>query len=95
MTIRVDDVEFEVLESMAKDLGVSKSEVWRRLLVTVAVLYSDNLLLRDALQNVRELEGVHRVLQEQNVTLSLSAALKSIPELGHVLNRRGGIFASV
>ena len=92
MTVRVDDVEKEVVESLANDLGVSVSEVWRRLLVTVAVLYSDNLLLRDALREIKELEGVHRVLKRDNVNIILSDALKSIPELGHVLDRRGGIY---
>ncbi|MFQ6077434.1 MAG: ribbon-helix-helix protein, CopG family [Candidatus Bathyarchaeia archaeon] len=92
MTVRVDDTELEIIESMAKDLGVSRSEVWRRLLVTVAVLYSNNLPLKDSLRNVKELEGVHQVLKNQNVTMTLSDALKSIPELGHVLSRRGGLY---
>jgi antitoxin component of RelBE/YafQ-DinJ toxin-antitoxin module len=90
MTVRVDDVEKEIVESMASDLGVSVSEVWRRLLVTVAVLYSNNLLLSDALREIKELEGVHRVLKNGGVSITLSDALKSIPELGHILNRRGG-----
>jgi len=92
MTVRVDDAEKEIIESMAADLGVSRSEVWRRLLVTVAVLYSDNLPFKDALRNMKELEGIHKVLEEQNVTLTLSDALKSVPELGHILNRKGGVW---
>jgi len=92
MTVRVDDVEREVIESLARDLGVSRSEVWRRLLVTVAVIYSENLPLKDALRDIKELEGVHRILKRKKINITLSDALKSIPELGHVLNRRGGIY---
>jgi hypothetical protein len=87
MTIRVDDIEKEIIESLAKDLGVSVSEVWRRLLVTVTVLYSDNLLLKDALREIKELEGVHRVLKQENINITLSDALKSLPELAHIVSR--------
>jgi len=91
MTVRVDDVEREVIESLAKDLGVSRSEVWRRLLVTVAVIYSESLSLKDALRDIKDLEGVHRVLKNEGVDIALSDALKSIPELGHLLSRRGRV----
>jgi len=87
ITIRLDDVEKEALESLRKDMGVSMSELWRRLLVTVKVLYADNLPLTKALrEDTDELKKIHRILRKSNMTLS--DALKPIPKLIAVVSER-------
>ena len=78
-TIRLSDEELEAVNSLAKRMGISQSELWRRLLITVKVLYDGKLKLRDALKEDGELKGVHKILKRSDLTLA--RALKPIPEI--------------
>jgi len=86
-TIRLSDVEKEIIENFAKDLGVSRSEVWRRMLTHLWVLYQEDLTLDEALRDVDELSKVHEVLKGLNIPLY--KALKTVPELIEVLRKKG------
>jgi len=76
-TLRISPIEDSIITDLAKKLEVSKAEVWRRLLWTVRVLFSDYLLLERALKARNFPEGV-----------TLADALKSIPELMDEMLRR-------
>ena len=78
MTIRVDKHDYDDITELAEALGISKSEVWRRLLATVRILYSDYITLREALS-----QDVEKVLDKP-----LSSALKSLPELAEVVKTK-------
>jgi len=43
ISVRVSEIEYKMLKDASKELGVSISEVIRRLLWTVVILYSDLL----------------------------------------------------
>jgi len=86
-TIRLSDEEREVIETFAKELGVSRSEVWRRMLTHLWMLYQEDLSLDDALKDIDELAGVHKILKGTN--MPLYKALKSVPELVELLRRKG------
>ena len=78
-TIRLNDDELEAVESLANRLGISQSELWRRLLITVKVLYDSKLKLRDALKEDEELKNIREILKRSDLTLA--RALKPIPEI--------------
>lgn len=86
-TIRLSDAEREIIENFARELGVSRSEVWRRMLTHLWVLYQEDLTLDEALRNTDELAEVHEVLKGTNIPLY--KALKSVPELIEILRRKG------
>jgi len=86
-TIRLSDAEREIIENFARELGVSRSEVWRRMLTHLWVLYQEDLTLDEALTNTDELAKVHEVLKGTNIPLY--KALKSVPELIEILRRKG------
>jgi len=71
MTIRVSDIEYDMICELSKELGVSKAEVWRRLLWTVRVLYSSYLPVNRAFKSVPDSGG----------RITLADALKPIPVL--------------
>ena len=86
-TIRLSDEEREIIENFARELDVSKSEVWRRMLAHLWILYQEELSLDDALKDTDELVRVHEVLKGTNIPLY--KALKSVPELVEILRRKG------
>jgi len=86
-TIRLDDAEREVIQGFARELGVSRSEVWRRILVHMWILYQEDLSLKEALRESDELQPVHNILK--GINMPLYKALKSVPELVEVLRRKG------
>jgi len=67
--IRLSDVEYEGICKAAEELGISKSEVFRRLYWTVRVLFSDKLKLKNAL------------IEQTHPEEPLSYALRNIQEL--------------
>jgi hypothetical protein len=87
-TIRLSDEEREVVENFAKDLGISRSEVWRRMLTHLWILYQEELSLDEALKDTAELVRVHEVLRT-GTNIPLYKALKSVPELVEILRRKG------
>lgn len=50
-TFRVTKLEKQLIQSMSSKMKCSNSEVWRAILNTVAVLYNDNLTLKDAIDD--------------------------------------------
>lgn len=86
-TIRLSDAEHEIIGNFAKELGISRSEVWRRMLTHLWVLYQEDLTLDEALKDTDELAGVHKVLK--GVNMPLYKALKSVPELIELMKRKG------
>lgn len=71
LTVRLNDIEFDGVSEVAKKLGISKSEVVRRLFWTVRVLFSDKLTLKEVLLNIDDVD----------CDKPLSATLRNIPEL--------------
>jgi len=65
--VRFTEVEYRIISNLAKQMGISKSEVIRRLIWTVRVLFSPHLPLKKALMKTRG--------------TSLVDALRPIPEL--------------
>lgn len=74
-TIRLNRTEHEMIEEIAKELDVSKSEVWRRLFWTVRTIFSSYLPAQEALSDVE--------LDEHEP--SLADMLKPVPELMDVV----------
>lgn len=71
LTVRLNDIEFDGVSEVAEKLGISKSEVVRRLFWTVRVLFSDKLTLKEVLLNIDDVD----------CDKPLSATLRNIPEL--------------
>lgn len=88
-TIRLSDAEYETIGNIAKDLGISRSEVWRKMLTHLWILYQDELSLNEALKDTKELTKVHEILKSANASLPLYKALKSVPELIEIMRRKG------
>lgn len=84
---RISDAERAEIERMAREWGVSRSSVWRKLLMTVKVLYDSDLMLSDALKiDDRTLE-VHQLLA-QGHDLPLHQAIRPIPNLIKILEAK-------
>jgi len=71
LTVRLNDIEFNGISEVSEKMGISKSEVVRRMFWTVRVLFSDKVLLKEALLNIDDIDS----------DMPLSAALRNIPEL--------------
>jgi len=71
LTVRLNDIEFNGISEVSKKMGISKSEVVRRMFWTVRVLFSDKVILKEALLNIDDIDS----------DKPLSAALRNIPEL--------------
>ena len=69
--IRLDDIEYESITQLSKDINISKAEVIRRMFWTVRVLFSNNISLKELIKDVDKIDG----------SLPLADALKNIPEL--------------
>jgi len=87
VNFRVSDDQYSEIERLAEQMGVSRSEVWRRLLLTVRVLYSPDLTLADVLRNNEKTEKIHELLA-QGYDLPLHEALRSIPELIEIIKAK-------
>jgi len=87
VNFRISDSQYLEIERLAEQMGVSHSEVWRRLLLTVHVLYSPDLTLSDVLRSNEETEKIHELLA-QGYDLPLHEALKSIPELVEIIKAK-------
>ena len=73
VSFKVDDIELQIIEDIAKELGVPRGEAIRRALWVYRILYSEDLTVRDALYDTFDPDG------------PLSKALKPIPELAYLL----------
>lgn len=80
VTIKVDDYELEAMDFYAKQIKTSRAELVRSLLFMMDTLYSEDLMLKDAVRpdKVRIAEGGN---------LKLYEALKPIPALMHEIRR--------
>ena len=87
LAIRVSDEELAHVRSMSKDWGVSQSEVWRRLLLTVRVLFSTELMLSDVLKINDRTFGIQQLLARGH-DLPMHVAMRSIPELIRILEAK-------
>jgi len=87
VNFRISDEQHSEIERLAEQMGVSRSEVWRRLLLTVRVLYSPDLTLADVLRNNEKTEEIHELLA-QGHDLPLHEALRSIPELVKIIKAK-------
>jgi len=87
VNFRISDDQYSEIERLAEQMGVSRSEVWRRLLLTVRVLYSPDLTLSDVLRNNEETEKIHELLARGH-DLPLHEALRSIPELIEIIKAK-------
>lgn len=75
MTVRFSEDEYKDIENASEELGVSKSEIIRRFYLTIRVLFSDNLTLRDVILDLDNIDGEKR----------FSTALRNIPELLNIM----------
>lgn len=86
VNFRISETEKRQIEQIAKDLGVTKSSVWRLLLATIRILYSD-LMLSDVLVVNKYTMKLHKLLQ-QGYDTPLSDAMRPIPELEKILKAK-------
>ena len=75
MTVRFSEDQYKDIEKASDELGVSKGEIIRRFYLTIRVLFSDNLTLRDVLLDLDNIDGEKR----------FSTALRNIPELINIM----------
>jgi len=87
VNFRVDENEWREIERMARQWGCPHSEVWRRLLYTVRVIYSPDLMLSDVLQVNDETIEIHKLLARGR-DMPLHRAMRSIPELARILRAK-------
>lgn len=73
--VRLDDIEYESISKLSKDINISKAEVIRRMYWTVRVLFSNQISLNELMKNVDEING----------NLPLADALRNIPELINIM----------
>ena len=83
---RVSDAELAEVERIAKQWGTPRSEVWRRLLMTVKVIYDEELTLRDALQVNKKTFKLHKFLEKGDIPLY--EAIRPVPELIRILDAK-------
>jgi len=69
--VRFNEAEYDIISELAKEMGISKSEVIRRFIWTVRILFSSYLPLKEALIKARG--------------TTLADALKPIPELMSII----------
>jgi hypothetical protein len=84
---RVSDDEHREIARMAKEWGVPRSEVWRRLLLTVRVLYDSDLMLSDVLKIDDKTFEIHQLLAEGH-DLPLHEAMRPVPQLADILRAK-------
>jgi len=77
--IVVDDGMNKYIDDLCHALGLTRSEVWRRMAVTVRTLYSDNLKFVDAIRDDADMAPIHKALEGSNK--SLVEALKPMSGL--------------
>jgi len=73
ITFKVDPYELQIIKDIAEANKVSIGEAIRRALWVFRILYSDDLLLKDAL------------VSNLDLNKPLYCALKPIPELSHII----------
>lgn len=76
--VRFDDIEYDSIVKLSKDIGISKAEVIRRMFWTVRVLFSNQISLKDFMKNVDDIDG----------NMPLADALKNIPELINIIIKK-------
>lgn len=72
ITFKVDEYEMMIVDELSKEFKEDRSEVVRRALWTIRILYDPALCLKDA-------------LIEQDLDKPLCDVLKPLPELAHQL----------
>lgn len=87
VNFRVSDVELAEIRRIAERWGVPHSEVWRRLLTTVKVLYNSDLTLSDALKPDERTLKIMKFLEKIGDP-PLYKVMKSIPELIRILDAK-------
>lgn len=87
LTVRLNDSELASVKKLAGDLESPIAEVWRRLLLTVRVLYDSELMLSDALRPSKRTAKIFRLLKRDG-DIPLYQAIKRIPELLDLLKAK-------
>jgi len=77
ITVRLNDYEYDTISSIAEEMGCSKSEIIRRLIYTVSILYSELLPVEKAL-TIPVIGGEGK---------SLSSVLKPLSQLREIINK--------
>lgn len=81
---RITEDEREQVKRWSKDMGVTSTEVWRRLLLTIRVLYDSNMTLSDALRINKKTIKIYQLLSDEG-DVPLYMAIKPIPEMIDIL----------
>lgn len=87
MNFRVSDAEFAEIRRIAEHWGVPHSEVWRRLLATVKVIYDSDLTLCDALKPDKRTAKIASLLAKIGDP-PLYEVMRPIPELIKILDAK-------
>lgn len=87
VNFRVSDAELAEIGRIAEHWGVPQSEVWRRLLTTVKVLYDSELTLSDALKPDKRTKKIMELLEKIGDP-PLYEVMKPIPELIRILDAK-------
>lgn len=87
MNFRVSEAELSEIKRISEQWGTPCSEVWRRLLTTVKVLYDSDLTLSDALAPSR---WSFRLVKQINKLgdKPLHEVMRPIPELIKILDAK-------
>lgn len=73
VTFKVDDYEMQIIRDIMESNDIQMGEAIRRALWVYRVLYANNLKFKDAIR------------EDANLDEPLATALKSIPELSHII----------
>lgn len=84
---RISGAERAEIVRMAKQWSVPRSEVWRRLLMTVRVLFDSDLLLSDSLRIDDKTFEIQQLLARGH-DLPLHEAMRPIPQLVDILRAK-------
>lgn len=89
---RITEREAREISDLSDKMEVSESEVWRRVLMTIRVIYDSDLSLLDALVLNNRTAKIHRLLKRSD-DIPLYEAIKPIPELIKILEAKETIRA--
>lgn len=81
---RVSKEDREFVRAVAKRLGISESEMWRRLVVVFRIMYSDELNLSDIIKPSEKTMPILLYLDDIG-DIPLPQALRPIPEIMKIL----------
>lgn len=84
---RTSDAERKEIARMAGEWEVPRSEVWRRLLMTVRVLFDSDLMLSDVLKIDDKTFEIQQLLAKGH-DLPLHQAMRPVPQLADILRAK-------